>query len=53
MSAVRESRGRRTAVVGCLWEKDERIHWRWRGVYEWDMVEPLPKFVYTKDVLLV
>ena len=39
--------------VVCPWEKDERIHWRWRGVYEWNMAEPLPKFVYTTDVLLV
>ena len=39
--------------VGCIWEMDERIHWHWRGVYEWDMAEPLPKFVFTKDVLLV
>ena len=39
--------------IGCLWDKDERVHWRWRGVYEWDMAEPLPKFVFTKDVLLV
>ena len=39
--------------VRCPWENDERIHWRWRGVYEWDMGEPLPKFVYTEGVLLV
>ena len=39
--------------IGCIWEKDDRIHWRWRGVYEWDMAEPLPKFVLTDEVLLV
>ena len=39
--------------IGCPWETDDRIHWRWRGVYEWDMAEPLPKFVFTSDVLLV
>lgn len=37
----------------CPWETDDRIHWHWRGVYEWDMAEPLPKFILTKDVLLV
>lgn len=37
----------------CIWETDERIHWQWKGVYEWDMAEPLPKFIFTKDVLLV
>ena len=34
-------------------ERDERIHWRWKGVYEWDMAEPLPKFVLVRKVLLV
>ena len=34
-------------------EKDDEIRWRWRGVYEWDMAEPLPTFVKTDDVLLV
>ena len=51
----------KTLVVVCatnkrfMWygEKDDRIHWQWRGVYEWDMAEPLPKFVLTEDVLLV
>ena len=51
----------RTLVVVCAtnrifkypFEKDTRFHWRWRGVYEWDMAEPLPKFVWTKDVLLI
>ena len=36
----------------CPWEKDFEIYWRWRGVYEWNMVEPLPKFVKVHDVLL-
>lgn len=26
------------------WEKDFVMRWRWRGVYEWDMAEPLPEF---------
>lgn len=51
----------KTLVVVCAtnkrfnwpWETDDRIHWQWRGVYEWDMAEPLPKFVNTQDVLLV
>ena len=37
----------------CPLEKDVEIYWRWRGVYEWDMVEPLPNFVKVQDVLLV
>ncbi len=51
----------RTLLVVCAtnkrfnwpWDTDDRIHWQWRGVYEWDMAEPLPKFVFTKDILLV
>ena len=51
----------RTLVVVCAtnrifkypFEKDTSFRWRWRGVYEWDMAEPLPKFVWTKDVLLI
>ena len=37
------------------WEgkDDDTIHWRWRGVYEWNQTEPLPHFEFTKDVLLV
>lgn len=27
--------------------------WKWIGVYEWDLKEPLPGFTYKKDVLLV
>lgn len=34
-------------------DEDDRIHWKWRGVYEWDMIEPLPHFVIVEDVLLV
>ena len=37
----------------CPWEKDVDIYWRWRGVYEWDTAEPLPRFVEIEDVLLV
>ena len=36
---------------GC--NKDERIFWTWRGVYEWDNTEPLPHLVLTADVFLV
>lgn len=51
----------RTSVVVCATnrrfrcplEKNDEICWRWRGVYEWDMAEPLPKFVRINDVLLV
>ena len=51
----------RTLIVVCAtnrrvawpWETDDYIYWQWRGVYEWDMVEPLPNFVFTEDVLLV
>ena len=38
---------------GCPLDKNDDIYWRWRGVYEWDMAEPLPKFEWIKDVLLV
>ena len=37
----------------CPLEKDLEIHWRWRGVYQWDMAEPLPKFVKVWDILIV
>ena len=37
----------------CPLEQDLDIYWRWRGVYEWDMAEPLPKFVKIHDILLV
>ena len=51
----------RTLVAVCatnkrfLWpgQKDKRIFWRWCGVYEWDMVEPLPKFETIKNVYIV
>lgn len=51
----------RTFVVVCAtnrifkypFDKDPSFGWQWRGVYEWDMAEPLPKFVWTKDVLLI
>ncbi|MCJ1425988.1 hypothetical protein MMC29_003889 [Sticta canariensis] len=33
--------------------KDDRIFWEWKGIYEWDLTEPLPKFVVIKDVLIV
>lgn len=37
----------------CPGETDVQIYWQWRGVYEWDMAEPLPNFVKVQDVLLV
>ena len=51
----------RTLVVVCATnkryrfplQKDDEIYWRWRGIYEWDMAEPLPNFVRIRDVLLV
>ena len=33
--------------------EDERVFWKWRGVYEWDNIEPLPHLQLTSDVLLV
>ena len=38
-----------------LWpcQKDERMFWRWCGVYEWDPIEPLPKFIRLDSVLIV
>ncbi len=51
----------RTLVVVCATngryrfplQKDDEIYWRWRGIYEWDMAEPLPNFVRILDILLV
>ena len=51
----------RTLVVVCAtnrifkypFDKDPSFGWQWRGVYEWDMAEPLPKFVWTKNILLI
>ena len=37
----------------CPGETDVMIRWQWRGVYEWNMAEPLPKFVLVHDLLLV
>ncbi|KAL8941143.1 MAG: hypothetical protein Q9216_002408 [Gyalolechia sp. 2 TL-2023] len=34
-------------------EKDRRLFWTWRGIYEWDMSEPLPKFATIEDVYIV
>ena len=50
----------RTLVVVCAtnrifeyrFDEDSSSGWQWRGVYEWDMAEPIPKFVWAKDVLL-
>ena len=39
------------STFGC--NKDERVFWTWRGVHEWDNIEPLPHLVLTEDVLLV
>lgn len=33
--------------------RDRRVLWEWKGIYEWDLTEPLPKLERTKDVLLV
>ena len=48
------SDGRRTLMIVCAsnhrqrwpWDKDDIMRWRWRGVYEWDRVEPLPEFTH-------
>ena len=32
---------------------DAGTAWEWKGVHEWDVKEPLPKFTYRKDILLV
>ena len=32
--------------------KDDRIHWVWRGVYEWDNIEHVPDCVETANVLI-
>ena len=34
-------------------DTDVSIPWKWRGVYEWDMAEPLPKFTLWQHVLIV
>ncbi|KAI4175956.1 MAG: hypothetical protein LQ343_001238 [Gyalolechia ehrenbergii] len=34
-------------------EKDKRLFWTWRGIYEWDMSEPLPKFATIDNVFIV
>ncbi|KAI4184404.1 MAG: hypothetical protein L6R41_004756 [Letrouitia leprolyta] len=34
-------------------EKDKRLFWTWRGVYEWDMSEPLPEFATVENVYIV
>lgn len=33
--------------------KDDEIYWEWKGIYEWDLTEPLPKFTRYKNVLIV
>jgi hypothetical protein len=35
------------------YEDDTRTPWRWRGVYQWDMSEPLPKFEVARKILVV
>ena len=32
--------------------KDKRMFWTWRGIYEWDMIEPLPQFDTVHDVCI-
>ncbi|KAL6715505.1 hypothetical protein ACLMJK_006466 [Lecanora helva] len=32
---------------------DDNTAWEWRGVHEWDSKEPLPKFKYSREILLV
>ena len=33
--------------------KDDRIFWEWKGIYEWDLTEPLPKFQRVRNILIV
>lgn len=33
--------------------KDKRIFWTWCGIYEWDMVEPLPQFARVRNVYII
>lgn len=33
--------------------KEDRLFWEWKGIYEWDRTEPLPKFLVCQDVLIV
>lgn len=33
--------------------RDDRIHWEWKGIYEWDLMEPLPEFKVIGEVLIV
>lgn len=32
--------------------KERRIFWTWRGIYEWDMVEPLPQFATVHNICI-
>lgn len=34
-------------------EKDKRLFWKWRGVYEWDMSEPLPGFATIENIYII
>lgn len=27
--------------------------WDWKGVYQWDMIEPLPKLDLTSEVVII
>ena len=41
------------AICGTNDLPDVDTAWEWKGVYEWDIREPLPEFTYKKDILLV
>lgn len=44
---------RGTLLAVCASNDRGKSGWKWRGVYEWDMAEPLPMFSRIKEVLLI
>ncbi|KAA6415091.1 MAG: hypothetical protein FRX48_01843 [Lasallia pustulata] len=44
---------RGTLLAVCASNDHGKNGWRWKGVYEWDMAEPLPRFSQAKEILLV
>lgn len=39
--------------LGIMGNKDKDVSWEWQGVYEWDIMEPLPSFTMVTGLLLV
>lgn len=49
-----EYRGAITGVlVAVCGSNDHGESWEWRGVYEWDLAEPLPKFTRSESRILI